>query len=216
MILGTGIDLFPIPRLERELSRWGRDFLSAFLSPEEERLARNSDWSVARLAASFAGKEAILKALDVGRDSGMHWTDVEILPRSMVEFPLQLTVRLDDPTAEVLLHGITRTRAWDAGVEQLTLELELGVDRTYVIATATASTRVVSTSVDDPTLAPVDTTERPFTLRSSAAALPHVASERNRPGSEAVSPPAHVSPPVTRNPHELPEPQRRFARGGHA
>ncbi len=69
MIIGTGIDLVDIPRFERTLERTPR-LLERLFAPSERSLR------LASLAARYAAKEALIKAL--GGSDGVHWTEIEI------------------------------------------------------------------------------------------------------------------------------------------
>ena len=70
MIVGIGVDLVEIARLDQALRR--TPALAARLFTEGER-----DAPPASLAACFAAKEAVAKAL--GAPPGLRWADVEIV-----------------------------------------------------------------------------------------------------------------------------------------
>ena len=70
MILGIGVDLVDIARLDQALRR--TPALAARLFTEGERAA-----PAGSLAACFAAKEAVAKAL--GAPDGLRWADVEVL-----------------------------------------------------------------------------------------------------------------------------------------
>ena len=70
MIIGIGVDLVDIARLEQALRR--TPALAARLFTEGERRA-----PPASLAACFAAKEAVAKAL--GAPPGLRWADVELV-----------------------------------------------------------------------------------------------------------------------------------------
>jgi len=70
VIIGIGVDLVDIARLDRALRR--TPALAARLFAEGERGA-----PAASLAACFAAKEAVAKAL--GAPPGLRWADVEIV-----------------------------------------------------------------------------------------------------------------------------------------
>lgn len=76
----VGVDLIEIARVERALARHGERFLRRVFTPAEVRYARGR---VAELAARFAAKEAVSKALGVGvrllSPDGVGWTEVEVL-----------------------------------------------------------------------------------------------------------------------------------------
>lgn len=76
MILGVGCDIVEIGRIEAALKRDGfleRCFTAAELSYFEKR-----KWNVQSVAAGFAAKEAVSKALGTGI-SGFSLQDIEIL-----------------------------------------------------------------------------------------------------------------------------------------
>jgi len=70
VILGIGVDLVDIARLDQALRR--TPALAARLFTEGERAA-----PAGSLAACFAAKEAVAKAL--GAPAGLRWADVEVL-----------------------------------------------------------------------------------------------------------------------------------------
>lgn len=79
-MLTTGVDLIEIARVERMLERYGERFLERVFTPAEILYCRGRP---AELAARFAAKEAVSKALGVGvrmiaRD-GILWKDVEVI-----------------------------------------------------------------------------------------------------------------------------------------
>ncbi len=77
MIIGIGVDLVDISRFERTLGR--TPALAGRLFAESEL-----DGPPRSLAASFAAKEAVAKAL--GAPPGLSWTDVEVI-RDSAGFP---------------------------------------------------------------------------------------------------------------------------------
>lgn len=75
-ILGLGVDLSDIERVERVLERYPRFAERCFTDHEREYAFRYAKPS-RRLAARFAGKEAVMKSLGVGwRRIG--WQEIEI------------------------------------------------------------------------------------------------------------------------------------------
>ncbi len=71
----VGVDIVEIPRIEAALARWGERFLFHVYTPAEITFCRGR---VPELAARFAGKEAVSKALGTGR-RGVSWREMEIL-----------------------------------------------------------------------------------------------------------------------------------------
>ncbi|MBI4431916.1 MAG: holo-ACP synthase [Candidatus Omnitrophica bacterium] len=74
-----GIDIVEIARLERASRKWGKTFLNKVYTPKEIHYARSKRFPEQHLAARFAAKEAIFKALgEVERDF-VGWKNIEIL-----------------------------------------------------------------------------------------------------------------------------------------
>ena len=81
-VIGIGIDIVEIARLATALERTPR--LAARLFTEQER-----DRPIASLAARFAAKEAVAKAL--GAPGGLKWTDAEVVTAESGQPLLRLT-----------------------------------------------------------------------------------------------------------------------------
>jgi holo-[acyl-carrier protein] synthase len=79
MIVGIGIDLLEVARMERVLRRTGRQFLARVFTGDEQTACEAAGGGVARWAARFAAKEAVFKALGTGWSAGVGWRQVEIL-----------------------------------------------------------------------------------------------------------------------------------------
>ncbi|PIU40020.1 MAG: holo-[acyl-carrier-protein] synthase [Candidatus Omnitrophica bacterium CG07_land_8_20_14_0_80_50_8] len=74
-----GIDIVEIKRLSRVSKRWGQSFLRKVYTHRELAYANSKRFPYQHLAARFAAKEAIFKALgEVERDF-VGWKNVEIL-----------------------------------------------------------------------------------------------------------------------------------------
>lgn len=76
MILGLGVDLFDVARMERELRRSGscRDLFT----PQEISYCERQRYPARHLAARFAAKEAVVKALAPDSASAICWRDIEV------------------------------------------------------------------------------------------------------------------------------------------
>lgn len=75
MIVGTGIDIIEISRIDESIQRFGKSFLDRIYTFEEQRENANSFYYAGRWAA----KEAISKALGCGIGQDCSWLDIEIL-----------------------------------------------------------------------------------------------------------------------------------------
>ena len=95
MILGTGIDIVDISRVEKLLQRHADRFVERVFTEAESSYAFSGVLAAERLAGRFAVKEAVMKALGTGKSNGILWRDVE-------------TVRLPSGKPEVRLHGAAR------------------------------------------------------------------------------------------------------------
>lgn len=78
-IIGVGIDLVEITRVERMWRRWGERFLSRVFTEGERSYALRQVVPAERLAVRFAAKEAAFKALGRGFGGGLAWREVEVL-----------------------------------------------------------------------------------------------------------------------------------------
>jgi holo-[acyl-carrier protein] synthase len=116
MTLVTGVDLIELDRVRRLVERYGDRALRRVYTPAELAHCRAR---VPELAARFAAKEAVAKALGVGlrimaRD-GINWHDVETLP---------------DPRGKpiVYLHGRAALRAAELHLTKWSISLSHGRD----------------------------------------------------------------------------------------
>ncbi len=78
-MLVTGVDIIEIARIKQALARHGDRFSRRLFTQRELAACRGE---AQELAARFAAKEAIAKALGVGvwHKDGVWWHDMEILP----------------------------------------------------------------------------------------------------------------------------------------
>jgi holo-[acyl-carrier protein] synthase len=110
-MLTVGVDLIEIARVERILTHYGDRFLERVFTTAEILYCRARP---AELAARFAAKEAVAKALGVGvrmiaRD-GVNWRDVEVTGDARGK-PL------------VRLHGRAAERAGELGLTEWAVSL---------------------------------------------------------------------------------------------
>jgi holo-[acyl-carrier protein] synthase len=78
MIVGTGIDIVNISRIERLMARWGDLFLGRVFTEKEIVCCRKRTRPPECFAIRFAAKEAFLKAIGWGLRNGIQWTDIEV------------------------------------------------------------------------------------------------------------------------------------------
>ena len=77
-IIGIGLDMVRIDRVRVASERWKDRFLERVFTETERRYCFERASPYASLAARFAVKEAVLKALGTGWSQGIRWVDIEI------------------------------------------------------------------------------------------------------------------------------------------
>ena len=82
-ILGIGVDLVDVRRIERALIRYPNSFVRRIFTHQEQAQAEGKKKPYLSYAKRFAAKEAFAKATGLGIGSTVGWRDVEIvsLPR---------------------------------------------------------------------------------------------------------------------------------------
>jgi len=76
--IGLGVDLVDVERFSRILGRWGSRFTDRIFTPEERHYCERRVSRIESYAASFAAKEAFLKALGIGLRGGLHWKEIGV------------------------------------------------------------------------------------------------------------------------------------------
>jgi len=79
MIVGSGIDLTEIGRIQKSLERYGQRFLNRVYTGAEQAYCLRKRKSAESLAARFAAKEAGAKALGTGISFGVSWLEIEVV-----------------------------------------------------------------------------------------------------------------------------------------
>lgn len=119
-VVGVGVDIVEVERIERAITRWGEAFIRRIYTAREVERAAAPIVVGPRMAARFAAKEAVMKALGVGwRD--LSWREIEIANDAQGR-PV------------VHLHGAARRVAEQKGVR----EVLLGISHTHLHAVANA------------------------------------------------------------------------------
>ncbi len=78
MIIGIGVDLVKISRIEKAGENHP-GFLERVFTQKEQEYCSRQKFPAQHYAARFASKEAVLKAFGTGLSAGMKWTDIEVL-----------------------------------------------------------------------------------------------------------------------------------------
>jgi holo-[acyl-carrier protein] synthase len=111
----VGVDIVEIGRVKMVLARHGARFLRRVYTDLEVAFCRGR---ISELAARFAAKEAVMKALGTGA-RGVAWREIEILPNHRGK-PL------------VYLHGRAQRRAARIGLAGL--DVSMSHSREYAVA----------------------------------------------------------------------------------
>jgi holo-[acyl-carrier protein] synthase len=79
MIIGSGIDLVEIERIQRSMDRYGGRFLNRIYTATEQAYCLRKRNAAESFAARFAAKEAGAKALGTGISHGVNWLEIEVV-----------------------------------------------------------------------------------------------------------------------------------------
>lgn len=79
MISGTGIDIIEISRIKNAVIRWKDSFLRRIFTENEINYSQARKFSYQHLAARFAAKEAVLKAIGDSSIHRINLREVEVL-----------------------------------------------------------------------------------------------------------------------------------------
>jgi len=80
MIVGLGIDIAEIKRLDTSIERYGDRLLQRLFSPQEMAYCQNYRYPAQHFAGKFAVKEAFMKAVTTGWGP-VAFRDIEVLNR---------------------------------------------------------------------------------------------------------------------------------------
>src|SRR5512135_2924851 len=115
MILGIGIDIIEVGRIEASYEKFGERFLKRILHPDEISYCLSNSSPGPFLAARFAAKEAISKAFGTGIVAELGWQDMEVRRKSSGEPFVVLHGKgealLKQRGARVVLLSISHTQA---------------------------------------------------------------------------------------------------------
>jgi holo-[acyl-carrier protein] synthase len=115
MILGVGIDVVDIARFGETLSRTPAMRTRLFTDAEQQR-------PLASLAARFAAKEALAKAL--GAPKGMGWRDAEVVNAPTGDPRLEIRGSVQARADELGVASIHVSLSHDAGIASAVVVLE--------------------------------------------------------------------------------------------
>ncbi|MGA2427521.1 MAG: holo-ACP synthase [Candidatus Acidiferrum sp.] len=79
MIVGLGVDIAEVARVQAAIERHGETFLRRLYTLKEREYCERFKNKYERYAGRFAAKEAAMKALGTGWSRGVRWVDVEVV-----------------------------------------------------------------------------------------------------------------------------------------
>lgn len=92
MIIGIGIDLIELHRIQASLKQHGARFKNRlFTSREIDYCDSKRSNAFRHYAARFAAKEATMKALGVGWQQGTSWKEIEVIRNEKGQPQIRLT-----------------------------------------------------------------------------------------------------------------------------
>lgn len=78
MVFGIGVDIIEIERVQSSVEKYGDQFLNKVYTQTELDYSLSKANKYQHLAARFAAKEAVFKALTTGWNKEVGWQDIEI------------------------------------------------------------------------------------------------------------------------------------------
>jgi holo-[acyl-carrier protein] synthase len=97
LILGMGVDIAEVDRIQAAIERHGEPFLRRVFTAAEREYCQQFKNKYERYAGRFAAKEAAMKALGTGWRRGVRWVDFEVVRESSG----RPTIRLDGEAAKI-------------------------------------------------------------------------------------------------------------------
>jgi holo-[acyl-carrier protein] synthase len=110
VIVGLGVDIAEVDRVEAAILRHGRRFIERIFTAGEIAYCEKYRSTSERYAARLAAKEAAMKALGTGWSRGVRWVDIEV-------------TRLPGGRPTLTLHGATQEHAQRLGVRHVNLSI---------------------------------------------------------------------------------------------
>jgi len=124
MIVGSGIDITEIRRIQQSMDRYGARFLDRVYTAAEQAYCLRKRKAAESFAARFAAKEAGAKALGTGISFGVNWLEIEVV-REPSGRP---TIKFHGRAAEIAKHlgvahaALSLTHSGDTAMASVVLE----------------------------------------------------------------------------------------------
>jgi len=124
LIIGCGIDLVRIERIEKIIKKWGNNFTFKIFTPlEREYCEKKRGNKYQSYAGRFAAKEALLKSLGLGLRE-VNWKEIEIENNELGQPIIETSGKLKKIASEkgVGKYFITISHTKDYVIAQVILE----------------------------------------------------------------------------------------------
>jgi holo-[acyl-carrier protein] synthase len=124
MIVGLGIDIAEINRIEAAIRRYGDHFLRRLFTPAEIEYCEGYRNRFERYAGRFAAKEAAMKALGTGWSRGVRWVDIEVVREASGRPTLRLSGRASEVASGLGVRhiAVTITHAGNTALAEVIFE----------------------------------------------------------------------------------------------
>ena len=126
MIVGIGVDIVDVGRMEGLLARYRERFVRRVFTDAEAGYAKKSVREAERLAGRFAVKEAVLKAFGTGKSQGILWRDVETVRGAMGKPEVKLYGNADKYMKKIKGERISVSITHDGGKAVAFVIIEAG------------------------------------------------------------------------------------------
>lgn len=102
----VGVDIVEISRIRKAIATWPNTFMERIYTQSEIINCKNV---ASRLAARFAAKEAVMKALGTGA-TGVNWHDIEVVSN-------------DNGAPSIQLYGRAHDKAQENGIKEFSISV---------------------------------------------------------------------------------------------
>jgi len=121
MIIGIGIDIIDIRRIDKTIKKFGFRFINKCFLNSEINKSKTRKKSTESYAKRYAAKEACSKALGTGLARGVFWKDIEVI-----------NDKFGKP--KIILHNKAKKLLNKFNYKNPNIEVSLSDERDYAIA----------------------------------------------------------------------------------
>ena len=121
MIIGVGIDIIDIRRIDKTIKKYGLRFINKCFLNSEINKSQTRKKSTESYAKRYAAKEACSKALGTGLARGVFWKDIEVV-----------NDKFGKP--KIILHNKAKKLLNKFNYKNPNIEVSLSDEKSYAIA----------------------------------------------------------------------------------